>query len=85
MEIQKSISLQLNQKYIGQTLKVLIDDFDINTFTYYGRTFRDAPEIDNEVIIQSEKNSNIRPGDFANVIINDAAEYELFGSFVTNV
>ncbi len=81
MEIQKNISFELNQKYIGKTLKVLIDDFDINTFTYYGRTFRDAPEIDNEVIIQSDKNFSFKPGDFTNVYINDAAEYELFGSF----
>jgi len=81
MEIQKDISFALNQEYIGQTLKVLIDDFDINTYTYYGRTFRDAPEIDNEVIIQSDKDSGFKPGDFANVVINDAAEYELFGKF----
>lgn len=81
MEIQKDISFELNQKYIGQKLKVLIDDFDITTFTYYGRTFRDAPEIDNEVIIQSDKNSKFKPGDFTNVIINDATEYELYGKF----
>ncbi|KAA3617188.1 MAG: 30S ribosomal protein S12 methylthiotransferase RimO [Calditrichaeota bacterium] len=81
MEIQKDISFDLNEQYIGKKLKVLIDDFDINTFTYYGRTFRDAPEIDNEVIIQSDESVNIKPGDFADVIIDDAAEYELFGSF----
>ncbi len=82
MEIQKEISFDLNQAFIGKTLQVLIDDFDINTNTYYGRTFRDAPEIDNEVIIQADGKTPIKPGDFTQVLINDAAEYELFGQFI---
>jgi ribosomal protein S12 methylthiotransferase len=82
MEIQKDISFDLNQVFTGKTLQVLIDDFDINTNTYYGRTFRDAPEIDNEVIIQADEKTPIKPGDFTRVLINDAAEYELFGQFI---
>lgn len=81
METQKNVSFERNQKYIGQRLKVLIDDFDINTKTYFARSFRDAPEIDNEVIIPQKKDLNIKPGEFAEVIIEDAAEYELFGRF----
>jgi ribosomal protein S12 methylthiotransferase len=84
MEIQKGISFDLNQKYIGSSMKVLVDDFDINTQTYFGRTFRDAPEIDNEVIIQAGTPCNVRPGDFADVTINDASEYELYGTFSIN-
>ncbi|MCB0283491.1 MAG: 30S ribosomal protein S12 methylthiotransferase RimO [Calditrichae bacterium] len=84
MESQKNISFEQNQKYIGKTLTVLIDDFDINTATYYGRSFRDAPEIDNEVIIPQNPVLKIEPGDFARVYINDAAEYELYGTFLAD-
>lgn len=81
MEIQKNISFNLNQKYIGKVLKVLIDSFDINSQTYIARTFRDAPEIDNEVIIKASDSDHFQPGEFANVTIEDASEYELYGSF----
>lgn len=84
MESQKNISFEQNQKYIGKTLTVIIDDFDINTATYYGRSFRDAPEIDNEVIIPQNPVLKIEPGDFARVYINDAAEYELYGTFLAD-
>lgn len=83
MEIQKNISFKLNQKYIGKKLKVLIDSFDIDTLTYYARTFRDAPEIDNEVIIQTTLPVGIEPGGFADILVEDASEYELYGSFLS--
>lgn len=84
MEIQKNISFEQNQKYIGTTLKILIDDFDIETQTYYGRSFRDAPEIDNEVIIKAEEGVKAEPGEFSSVYISDASEYELYGSIKIN-
>jgi len=83
MEIQKNISFELNQKYIGKKLKVLIDLFDINTQTYYARTFRDAPEIDNEVIIQANSDFECKPGEFAGILVTDASEYELYGTFIS--
>lgn len=82
MEIQKNISFEQNQKYIGNNLKVIIDDFDLNTSTYYGRTYRDAPEIDNEVIIQGNEKTDLKPGEFTHVEIIDASEYELYGSLI---
>ena len=83
METQRNISLENNQKFIGHKLEVLLDEFDINTGTFSGRTYRDAPEIDNEVIIRiNNKNGKQKPGDFTSVLIQDAAEYELYGSFV---
>jgi ribosomal protein S12 methylthiotransferase len=83
MEIQKNISFKRNQKYIGKRLQVLIDNFDIDTHTYFARTFRDAPEIDNEVIIQAYSAFSYKPGEFAQVMIDDASEYELYGSFIS--
>lgn len=84
MEIQKNISFNRNQKYIGKNFPIIIDEFDISSETYYGRSFRDAPEIDNEIIIPQNKNLQIKPGDFAEIIVDDASEYELYARFVVN-
>lgn len=82
METQRDISLFKNNSFIGKNILTLIDSFDINTLTYTGRTCRDAPEIDNEVVIPvKSKNSKIKPGDFASVKIEDSSEYELYGNF----
>jgi len=71
-----------NNSFIGQKVYAVIDSFDIDTLTYTGRTYRDAPEIDNEVIITVEEESSaIKPGDFVSVQIEDASEYELYGKF----
>ncbi|HES60102.1 MAG: 30S ribosomal protein S12 methylthiotransferase RimO [Calditrichaceae bacterium] len=83
METQRDISLLKNNSYIGKTFQTLIDSFDADMHTYTGRTFRDAPEIDNEVVITiDEKNKTIKPGDFVMVQIEDASEYELYSNFI---
>jgi ribosomal protein S12 methylthiotransferase len=76
MKIQKAISDENNQKYIGKQLKVLVDSFQDGSF--YGRTEFDSPEIDNEVIITPH--SSIKVGQFFNVEITNALEYDLIGS-----
>ncbi len=80
MELQQSISLQNNRALIGTKQRILLDEYDAAQDVYIGRTFRDAPEIDNEVIVRSgtEKNE-YKTGRFYTVDIDDAAEYELFG------
>ena len=75
MAIQESISHSLNQKKIGQTLKVLIDRKEGGNFI--GRSEYDSPEVDNEVIIDSQ--SYLRAGDFVHVKITDATEFDLHG------
>ena len=74
MEIQRSISEQKNYDKIGQELKVLIDRKEGEFF--YGRTEADSPEVDNEVII-SAQNQYVRIGDFVNVKITGALDYDL--------
>lgn len=81
MEIQQAISLQKNLTKVGSIQKVLIDRKDGGH--YYGRTEADSPEVDNEVIINAE-NSYLRIGDFAQIRITDALEYDLIGEVVTN-
>lgn len=76
MRMQLEISYQHNQELIGTVLEVLVEDID-DDGSYIGRSMYDAPEIDNSVIFTSS--SEHRPGDFVNVYINDAYDYDLVG------
>jgi len=82
MSVQRDLSSKKNALLVGSVQRVLLDEYDINTSTYSGRTYRDAPEIDNEIIITVDKEYTFKPGDFADVEIIDSGEYELFGRFV---
>jgi ribosomal protein S12 methylthiotransferase len=79
MELQQGISLELNQQKIGKIYKTLVDRKEGGAFI--GRTEFDSPEVDNEVIIHSPDNY-IRIGDFVNVKIKSATEFDLTGSIV---
>ena len=74
MEIQQAISYQKNRTKIGQEYKVLIDRKEGGY--YYGRTKYDSPDVDNEVLIDATEHY-ARIGDFAQVKIIDAQEYDL--------
>lgn len=76
MEAQSKISLEKNKALIGKKIKVIIDRKNNNE--YYARTEFDAPEVDNSVIIKSTKPLGI--GEFYNVEIIDAQEYDLFSA-----
>lgn len=79
MDIQREISYDHNVLKIGNKYKVLIDRKEGEYFI--GRTEFDSPEVDNEVLINAEKNF-VRIGDFANVVIQEAEEYDLFADLV---
>ncbi len=78
MEVQQEISLEKNQEKVGKTFKVMIDKKEAGR--YLGRTEFDSVEVDNEVIVQSNKKLTI--GDFVNVKINKAFDYDLEGTVV---
>lgn len=78
MAVQQDISWSLNQAKIGNTYKVLFDRKEGGYFI--GRTEFDSPEVDNEVLISAEQ--YVRVGDFANVKINNAEEFDLYGKLV---
>ena len=80
MEIQQRISYEINQEKIGNSFKVLFDRKEGNYFV--GRTEFDSPEVDNEVLVDAEK-FYVRIGDFAEVKITRAEEFDLFGDVVT--
>jgi len=76
MQIQEEISNEINQSKIGKTFKVLIDRKESGSFI--GRTEHDSPEVDNEVYIDAKKHY-LRVGDFAEIKITDATEFDLYG------
>src|SRR5688572_21606205 len=80
MAIQQEISYNLNQQKIGKTFKVLFDRKE-NEF-FVGRTEFDSPDVDNEVLVKATKDTYVRIGDFANVKINEASDFDLYGDLV---
>ncbi len=78
MEVQQEISLEKNQEKIGQTFNVLIDKKEAGR--YLGRTEFDSVEVDNEVVVHSK--SKLFPGDFVQVKIAKAYDYDLEGEVV---
>ena len=82
MELQREISLQNNRRLVGREELVLIDEYHAPSRTYIGRTYRDAPEIDNEVLISVKDDlKRVPTGRFVPVKIMDVSEYELYGEF----
>lgn len=76
MELQSQISWELNQEKVGKTFRCLIDRKEGNYFV--GRTEYDSPDVDNEVLIDAKKHY-VKIGDFTNVKIIEAADYDLYG------
>lgn len=79
MELQQGISYDINQNKVGQTYKVLIDRVDGDYFI--GRTEYDSPEVDNEVVLDAKTNY-ARIGDFVQVQVDRAEDFDLYGSIV---
>ena len=78
MELQQGISYELNQEKIGNTYKVLFDRKEGGHFI--GRTQSDSPEVDNEVLVPIQQYVGL--GDFAQVKITNAEEFDLYGEVV---
>lgn len=76
MMIQQNISEEINQSKIGKTYEVLIEE-QIEDNVYVGRTKSDAEEIDSIVYVKSH--TDLELGNFVNVKINTALEYDLMG------
>lgn len=79
MEIQKEISLSKNDELIHKELKVLVEAVEGDF--YIGRSYRDAPEVDGEVLINFE-NGSIKTGEFYDVRVYDCNEYDLFAKVI---
>ena len=80
MEIQQNISAQINSEKIGKILKIIIDKTENNY--YVGRTEYDSADVDNEVIIKTDKKLKI--GEFYNIKIIEASDFDLIGEVITS-
>ncbi len=77
MSLQEKISTEKNEAKIGTVQKVLIDRQEGDAFI--GRTQYDSPEVDNEVIIETERKRKPIIGQFVDVLITDAQAFDLIG------
>lgn len=75
MRVQQRISAEIMEQHIGKTYKTIIDRTEGDW--YIGRTEASSPEIDPEVLISL--NENLQVGEFYNVHITDATEFDLYG------
>ena len=80
MSRQREISAKVNRKYVGSTLKVLVEGLsDGPDAVWVGRAAFQAPEVDGVVYIES---GTAHPGTFADVLITEAGEYDLKGKLL---
>jgi ribosomal protein S12 methylthiotransferase len=78
MELQRNISLMINQSRVGSMLRVMVDSVEEEAI--FCRTEYDSPEVDQNVIIhRSGSSQNVNPGEFVNVKIVEADDYDLIG------
>ncbi|RPI71946.1 MAG: 30S ribosomal protein S12 methylthiotransferase RimO [Ignavibacteriales bacterium] len=79
MEIQKGISLIKNENFMNKELKILIDGIEGDY--YIGRSYRDAPEVDGEILIPVN-GSDLKAGNFYMAKIYDFNEYDLYAEII---
>lgn len=79
MKLQQQISLENNEKYIGSTIKCIVEGYTDDGIVIL-RSEHDAPEIDG--IVYAKSNEPVVPGDIEEVKITRADEYDLFGEIV---
>ena len=77
LECQKFISAQKCESMVGKVIKVIIDGKIPEENIYCGRCYKDAPDIDGMVFIKSDY--ELLSGDFADVLITEASDYDLIG------
>ena len=80
MAVQQEISFNLNQQKIGKQFKVLFDRKESGYFV--GRTEFDSPDVDNEVLVKATDSNYVRIGDFSNVKITSATDFDLYGEII---
>lgn len=79
MDIQMEISREFTKSLVGKELTVLVEGFDEPAQMYYGRSYMDAPEVDNKAFFKAEEDFAL--GDYVNILITDSLDYDLIGEF----
>ncbi len=74
MKLQREISEEMNQRWLGQTVEVLVDEAQGERL-YLGRTYADAPEVDGQVFLKSTE--PLQTGRMVRARVTDTTEYDL--------
>lgn len=77
MELQQEIAFEKAEDMVGRVLTVMIEGRVADEETYVGRTYRDAPNVDGYLFVNTT--ANLMTGDFVKVLVTDANEYDLIG------
>ncbi|MEG3639563.1 30S ribosomal protein S12 methylthiotransferase RimO [Magnetococcus sp. PR-3] len=80
MAMQQPITSQRLKRWLGQTMAVLVEEFDEEHACFVGRFWGQAPEVDGQVLIQA--NEALEPGHFVPVSITEVLGYDLYGDLV---
>ena len=80
MRVQQNISLAHQENKIGKQYKVIIDRLEGDY--YIGRTEYDSPEVDPEILIRKTDDTTLQIGEFYNVEIDSAEEFDLYAHVV---
>ena len=80
MELQQEIAFDLAEEMIGREVLVMIEGKVADENAYVGRTYKDAPNVDGLIFVESEE--ELMSGDFARVRITSALEYDLMGEII---
>lgn len=82
MELQRNISYTLNSLKVGRIYEAIVEE-KVEKGLFSGRTYMDSPDIDGGVFIKSDK--DLEYGEFVNVRITDAFEYDLMGEIMNEL
>jgi len=77
MMLQQRISTEKNQRMIGKTLEIMIEGYVPKDEVYIGRSYKDAPDVDSYVFVESDE--ELLSGDYITIKVISANEYDLIG------
>ena len=80
MELQQEIAFELAEDMIGKEVLVMIEGKVADENAYVGRTYKDAPNVDGLIFVESDE--ELMSGDFARVRVTGALEYDLIGEII---
>ena len=80
MQTQLTLTEEQSAGKVGNTYTVICDGFDTVAEVYYGRSYQDAPDVDGRVYFTSDK--KVAPGEFVEVLVTEALDYDLVGKTV---
>ena len=80
MELQQAIVFEKAEEMVGKQMLVMIEGKVADEDTYVARTYRDAPNVDGYLFVNTT--ANLMTGDFVKVMVTDANEYDLVGEII---